>query len=117
MTPPRIAGLVLAGGQSRRFGREKAIEPLHGRPMLAWSLAALDACCEDVAVSAAADSKAEAFARADGRVVVHDDPGFPAGPLVGLAAGLVWAASAGFDLLVSTPCDTPLVSGRELRRL
>jgi len=117
MARPRIAGLVLAGGQSRRFGREKAAEPLNGRPMLAWSLAALDACCEGVAVSAAAGSRAEALARADGRRVVHDTAHFPAGPLAGLAAGLAWAAGEGFDLLVTTPCDTPLISDREIRTL
>ncbi|MBA3810398.1 MAG: NTP transferase domain-containing protein [Caulobacteraceae bacterium] len=69
-----IGGLALAGGRSLRFGREKAAAILAGRPLLAWSLAALDARCEAVAVSASPGSEAEAMARVSRRAVLHDDP-------------------------------------------
>jgi molybdopterin-guanine dinucleotide biosynthesis protein A len=117
MSGPRVAGLVLAGGLSRRFGREKATALWRGRPLLACSLAALDRACEQVAVSAARGSGAESLARGGGRRVLHDDPTHPRGPLAGLAAGLAWAAAEGFDALATLPCDTPLVGPAEMRAL
>ena len=113
----RIAGLLLAGGRSSRFGSEKAVAPLAGRPLLAWSAGALAEVCEAVAVSAVADSEAAILAKSTGLDVVVDDPRHARGPLAGLAAGLAWAHASGFDHLVTLPCDTPLVSGRELSRL
>ena len=49
-----IVGLVLAGGQSRRFGREKAVARLGERTLLEWSLLVLGEGCETLGVSAAA---------------------------------------------------------------
>jgi len=113
----RVAGLVLAGGRSRRFGREKAIAVWKGRPLLAWSLEALEGACEGVAVSAQPGSGAAMLADAAGHRVLHDDPRHPRGPLAGLVGGLAWAASEGFDVLATLPCDTPLVGRTQIRIL
>ena len=37
----RVGAIVVAAGQSTRFGRDKLFEPLLGRPVLWWSLNAL----------------------------------------------------------------------------
>jgi len=113
----RIAGLVLAGGRSSRLGSDKAVARLEGRSLLAWSLAALDGVCEAVAVSAPGGGAAGALASALGRTLVADDPTHGEGPLAGVAAGLAWAAAAGFDVLLTLPCDTPLVETAHLRTL
>jgi molybdenum cofactor guanylyltransferase len=113
----RLAGLALAGGRSRRFGADKAVARLAGRPLLAWTLATLDEACAAVAVSAAAGGEAAALAASLGRPVLLDDPGHAAGPLAGVAAGLAWAAANGFEALVTLPCDAPLVGAAELAAL
>jgi molybdopterin-guanine dinucleotide biosynthesis protein A len=109
MMTREAAGVVLAGGRSSRMGQDKAVQPLGGRPLLAWSLAALDATCVAVAVSAAPGGAAAALGVKLGRPILADHPDHVAGPLAGVAAGLAWARLRGFDLLFNLPCDTPLV--------
>ncbi|MED4878096.1 NTP transferase domain-containing protein, partial [Anoxybacillus geothermalis] len=43
-----IAGAVLAGGQSRRFGRPKAFALHEGAPFFTWSVAALDPIADEL---------------------------------------------------------------------
>jgi molybdopterin-guanine dinucleotide biosynthesis protein A len=106
--PPGIlAGLVLAGGRSRRFGAEKAVAPYLGRPMMDWSLDILAAGCQTLAVNAPAGSGAAALAASKGLAVVSDAAGDPDGPLSGVLAGLVWARNQGAGWLVTVPCDMP----------
>ena len=107
-------GLCLAGGRSSRFGGEKAAALQDGHPLLAWSLAALAPLCGPVLVSAGRGSEAEALARSLGHWVIYDDPEHAAGPLAGVAAGLAWTAAAGFDRMITLPCDTPLVGAADL---
>lgn len=44
----RIAALIMAGGTGERFGRPggKQLAPLHGRPVLSWSLSAFEGVVE-----------------------------------------------------------------------
>lgn len=104
---PRIAGLVLAGGRSRRFGAEKAAVLLEDRPLLDWSLSALRPACAVLAVNASQASGAAALARTRNHALFPDPPGSPDGPLAGVAAGLAWARDQQADWLLTVPCDTP----------
>lgn len=112
----KIAGLILAGGQSQRFGAEKAMALFRGRPMIEIA-ANLFAGCDGIAVSAPAPSAAAAFARDRAYTLIEDDPRFPPGPLAGICAGLDWAAAQGFTHLATTPCDTPLLPADLYARL
>jgi molybdopterin-guanine dinucleotide biosynthesis protein A len=103
----RIAGLVLSGGRSSRFGGEKAAALLGGKPLLTWAIERLRASCAEIAVSARPGSEAEALAGA--LPVLHDRSGDPDGPLAGVRAGLVWATGAGALALAVSPCDAPLL--------
>ena len=112
-----MAGLVLAGGRSSRFGGEKAVAVLHGRPLLTWAVERLRASCADVAVNARPRTETEALALADGLTILHDQAGDPDGPLAGVKAGLAWAAGLGAAALAVSPCDAPLLPDDLFARL
>jgi molybdopterin-guanine dinucleotide biosynthesis protein A len=98
-----IAGLVLAGGRSSRFGSDKAAALLEGRPLLDWALDALRPHCGALAVS--------------GPGGLADAPGDPDGPLSGIKAGLIWAREIGASHLATLPCDVPKVPADLIPRL
>jgi molybdenum cofactor guanylyltransferase len=99
----RIAGLVLAGGQSSRFGGNKALALLNGETLAGRMLRIMSGHCGQVALSAS-----EPLLGPD-VLTLADPPGVPAGPLAGVLAGLLWAKSIGAEWLVTAPCDTPLL--------
>jgi molybdopterin-guanine dinucleotide biosynthesis protein A len=111
-----VAGLLIAGGRSLRFGQEKAVSPFRGAPMMDASARAL-AGLGALAVSARAGSGAEAHAHALSLPVLHDDPQLASGPLTGVLAGLRWAQSNGFGFLATAPCDAPLLPHDLVSRL
>ena len=47
-----LLGAVLAGGQSRRFGRDKIAVEVEGVPMVLRAVRALEALCDDVVLVA-----------------------------------------------------------------
>lgn len=59
----RASGLIVAAGASRRMGFDKATAILAGRPLVAWSLAAFEAC-DDIGTCAlvCAESRLDEFA-------------------------------------------------------
>jgi molybdenum cofactor guanylyltransferase len=80
----RIGAIVLAGGRSSRFGRDKLAEPIDGRPLLHHAIAAVQVVTDAVVVVAAPGHHP---AIPEGVRVAHDTAAFE-GPLAGLAAGL-----------------------------
>src|SRR5689334_23373453 len=98
-----IAGLVLAGGQSSRFGGNKALAVLDGETLAGRMARLLGAHCSHVALSANAPLPGIDLP------TLPDPPGAQAGPLSGVLAGLRWAKSLGAQWLVTAPCDTPLL--------
>jgi molybdopterin-guanine dinucleotide biosynthesis protein A len=112
-----VVGVVIAGGRSVRFGGEKAVAALAGRPLLMWAVKRLQKNCSAVAVNARPGTEAEALARAEGLTVLHDAPGDPAGPLSGVKAGLTWARELGASAVAVSPCDVPLLPDDLFARL
>jgi molybdenum cofactor guanylyltransferase len=99
-----VTGIVLAGGQGRRMGGvDKGLQPLRGRPMVAWAVERLAPQVDEIVLNA--NQNAEAYARLGHRVVPDSVGGF-AGPLAGLHAGLL---AASHPLAVTVPCDSPFL--------
>lgn len=113
--PPMIAGVILAGGRSRRLGGgDKCLLDLGGRPILGHVVDRFRPQVAALALNANGD--AARFATFGLQVVPDDLPNFP-GPLAGILAGLDWAAQAGFSALATVPADTPFLPRDLVARL
>ena len=104
-----VVGLVLAGGRSVRFGGEKAVALLDGRPLLDWAVQRLRSVCVHVAINVRAGSEAEFIAQGQNLPTLYDEAGDALGPLAGVKVGLSWAKQQGATLLAVSPCDAPLL--------
>ena len=89
-----LLGAVLAGGESRRFGSDKALALLDGRPLIEHAIAALAAQTDMVIVCGR-----------EGGVPDRPEPG--RGPLGGINAAVHEAAARGFDAVLTCGCDVP----------
>ncbi|WP_424237434.1 molybdenum cofactor guanylyltransferase [Bhargavaea ginsengi] len=105
-------GIVLAGGQSRRFGSPKAFADYEGR--LFWERAheaLLEGGCSEVIVSA----RQEHVERFGGADVITDLPEIAgAGPLAGICSAMKLRPADGFAVI---PCDMPGIGPMEVRKL
>ena len=101
-----VHGFVLAGGQSSRMGRDKALVPFRGRPMVEIAVEKLRAFCAEVWISGNREDLAD-FA-----TVVREEP-VAAGPIAGLEAGLQVSTQRWAMFL---PVDVPRLPAALLRR-
>lgn len=112
-----VRGVVLAGGDSERFGDEdKALADLDGSPLLAHVLEAVTLTTDEPPMLAVASGEdGERLTRAlgldaDRVTVVTDDPSLD-GPLAGLLGA---ARRSESPRLLVCGCDMPLVSAEAL---
>ena len=99
-----ITGVVLAGGLGRRMGGvDKGLQPLRGKPLIAWVLARFAPQVDDLLINA--NRNTEAHAALGFPVVADALPDFP-GPLAGLHAALTHAHQ---PLVATVPCDSPFL--------
>lgn len=102
MDTPQFSALLLAGGQSRRMGQDKALLSLNGKSLLShMQQLAWDCGASEVLIS-------------------RNQPGFitdnlmQQGPLAGVLAALPYCQSSQLLIL---PIDTPLISPFSVQRL
>lgn len=91
-----ILGAVLAGGQSSRFGSDKALAVLGGETLMARALDALSLWCKKVVVVGRATAPAP---------TLPDWPCAGMGPLGGIAAALHAARDEGFAGVLTCGVD------------
>jgi len=108
----RSLGGVLVGGQSRRFGTDKALARIGERSMAARAVYALRAVSDPVVLLGGDGTLGRRMGlpwRADER------PG--RGPLEGIATGLRWALELDRPGLAVLACDLPLVGPSAMRSI
>lgn len=99
------AGVILAGGQSRRMGGgDKGLLDLAGESLLSRVIARLEPQVAELALNA--NGASSRFEGINLPVIADSIEGF-AGPLAGVLAGLDWAAGRGHSHIVTAAADTP----------
>lgn len=93
-----LLGAILAGGQARRFGSDKAHARYKGRRLIDLAADALCAQCDGLVVCGREEA---------GFTCIPDRPEADMGPLGGINAALHYAAGNGFDRVLSVACDIP----------
>ncbi|TKD51051.1 molybdenum cofactor guanylyltransferase [Sphingomonas baiyangensis] len=96
-----LLGVVLAGGEARRFGSDKALALLGDRPLIAHAAAILAPWVADLLVVGRSEAPV-------GRTV-HDWPREGLGPLGGICGALKVAAAEGHTGVLTIACDMPRV--------
>ena len=102
ISPANCGAVILAGGQSRRMGRCKALLEFDGEPLLARLVREMSAF-DELWISANDPALAQGL---PGRLVRDLHPGL--GPLAGLQAAL---CATSREYLFTLPCDLPFFTG------
>jgi len=92
-----ILGVVLAGGNSTRFGSDKALAELGGHTLLNRAFDTLTGFCELVVIAGRAQGPGHC---------IPDWPRPQMGPLAGIAAALRLARDEGYDSVLSCGVDS-----------
>ena len=101
---PDIPCVILAGGQSRRFGSNKALVRVRGARLSDLMIQRLAAqTTGPIAVNAPDDGPLSLAPYPILPDLIHED----IGPLAGLHAALSWAESLGQETVITSPVDTP----------
>ena len=98
--PPAVSGILLAGGASSRFGRDKLVESVGGRPLFQLPLAALAAVCDEVVLVVGPDAEPPALLPSPVPIRIARDERRHEGPLVAASVGLA-AVGGAFALIAA----------------
>lgn len=100
-----LAGIILAGGASRRMGRDKATLPYEGTTLVERMVSVLAPRCAPIFVIAA---PGQALPNLDAEILRDEVRGV--GPLLATGRGLRAAAEAGSELAFVAAVDMPLLT-------
>ncbi len=101
-----ISGIVLAGGLSRRLGRDKAVEPIGGEPLIQRVIGRLGVLAAQTVVVVNSDARGAVLPLPSGCKIVVDI--YPdTGSLGGIFTGLT-AADCDWGIVVA--CDMPFLN-------
>lgn len=115
---PKVAGIVLAAGESRRMGSPKALLPYRGATFLETLIELFSARCQTVIVVLGAHAEAIRAAQASPSAAVREvyNERYIAGQTSSLLAGLR-AVPADSEAVLFTPVDHPAVAAETVDAL
>lgn len=102
------SAVILAGGFSRRFGKDKGLVPLKNKPLVRHVIDNVSQIVDEILVVVSSEKQKENFEQIIGekaKLIVDMDES--QSPLIGTFTGFE-VASGKYSLLM--PCDAPLVS-------
>jgi len=99
MIRPKASAIVLAGGDSRRMGRDKGLLQVEGKPMIALIVSQLKNLFDEIVISA---NKTDDYRFLGLEIVPDLKPG--QGPLMGIASSLPHSKN---DVNFVVACDIP----------
>jgi molybdopterin-guanine dinucleotide biosynthesis protein A len=97
----QVTGIILAGGKSSRLGFDKGLADFHGKPLIQYSIHALEPLCSSIIVSAN-DPAYRSLGYPVQEDIIPD-----AGPIGGIYSCLLNSATD-HNLILS--CDTPFIT-------
>ncbi len=108
-----VTGIVLAGGLSRRLGRDKAVEPIDGEPLISRVIRRLEDLTDEIVVVVNNAARGEQLPLSDSTKVAVDI--YPdSGSLGGIFTGLS-AAKNDWGFVVA--CDMPFLNSSLIARI
>jgi molybdopterin-guanine dinucleotide biosynthesis protein A len=106
LTKDGLSGIVLAGGQSRRLGRDKAVEPVQGQPLIQRVVERVRQVSRETVIVVADQDRGDALPLdKEARIALDIYPG--KGSLGGIFSGLS-AAQEAWGVVVA--CDMPFLN-------
>ncbi|MBD8067565.1 molybdenum cofactor guanylyltransferase [Bacillus sp. PS06] len=114
MQKEQIIGILLVGGESSRFGGQKAFAMYKDIPLFQYSLQILKECCDEVVIISHPNLKARLEEIVDVKII-EDIPRYKGlGPLAGIYSGMNEISG---DLYMVLPCDTPMLDTELMKKL
>ncbi|WP_216831303.1 molybdenum cofactor guanylyltransferase [Alkalihalobacterium elongatum] len=114
MNAHHIVGVLLAGGESRRFGEPKAFYQLDGQPFFQYSLDALKKNADDIIIVSQPQLIKQMQDHTSYRVVLDEEKFRGFGPLAGIYTAMKLVHAEWYVIL---PCDTPYITEHVIKRL
>ncbi len=108
----KVLGVVLAGGENRRYGSHKALETLNGKRLIDRVIDAVSGAVDDVVLVA---NDPEPYGTMG--LAVRPDMLRGTGVLGGIFTAVSWAAERGCRAALVAACDMPFLSSPLLREL
>lgn len=101
------SGVVLAGGKSLRFGKDKALVQFEGKPLVIWVMEVIDEVVDEVILSLSSDAEVSKYLYAVGdNIKIVKDAKSDLGPISGLLSSFREAKG---EYVAVAPCDSPFI--------
>ncbi|WP_243524922.1 molybdenum cofactor guanylyltransferase [Bacillus pseudomycoides] len=110
----KIAGIVLAGGRSSRFGEPKALASWKGHTFIEQIVQVMQTTVQDVVVISHPDIKKRVVTLVDVPVIEDISSYKGEGPLAGIVSGMEQIKAQWY---IVSPCDTPNLSNEWITAL